>query len=163
MDLYQRYGPALLRKCERMLGNSQDAEDIVQGLFVDLLTKGKTDFDLPYLYRASTNRCLNFIRDKKKRRDLLAQQGDNIKAVSRAITEDRVIDKDVLVKLVRQLDKKSCEILVYRYFDDLTQEEISELTNTSRKTIGKRLKKIKQKVQDLVLTTNGAAPAGGLS
>ena len=53
-----------MRKCERLLQNRQDAEDVVQSLFVDLLRKGRSEAELPYLYRAATNRCLNLIRDR---------------------------------------------------------------------------------------------------
>ncbi len=55
--MYRRYGPALLRKCERILGNKDDAEDVVQTLFVELLKKRIEETTLPYLYRAATNRC----------------------------------------------------------------------------------------------------------
>jgi len=158
MDLYQRYGPALLRKCERLLGNPSDAEDVVHTVFVEILRRKKTDADLHYLYRAATNRCLNLIRDRKKQRSLLA---DQVRVVSpaRTILTDRVIDMDLLYKLLGRLDKKSSQILVYRYVDDLGQEEIASLMNTSRKTVGKRLKKIRQKALDLLPDASGR-PAG---
>jgi RNA polymerase sigma-70 factor (ECF subfamily) len=149
MDLYRRYGPALLRKCERLLGNPSDAEDVVHTVFVEILRRKKTDADLPYLYRAATNRCLNLIRDRKKQRSLLEQQTDVV-TPSRALLSDQVIDMNLLCKLVNDLDKKSSQILIYRYVDDLGQEEIAELMNTSRKTVGKRLKKIRQKALALV-------------
>ena len=66
MDAYQRHGRALLRKAERMLGNRADAQDLVQSLFLDLLQMGESP-DLPYLYRAITNRCLTYIRDTSNR------------------------------------------------------------------------------------------------
>ena len=74
MEAYARYGPALRRKCERMLGSAPDAEDMVQGLFLDLLRRGEAEQELPYLYRAATNRCLNLLRDRKRRQALLQQQ-----------------------------------------------------------------------------------------
>ena len=64
--LYPTVAPALVRSCTRLLGNRADAEDVVQQLFVDLIHRGRTDLDLPYLHRAATNRSLNRIRDHKR-------------------------------------------------------------------------------------------------
>lgn len=146
MDIYQRYGPALLRKCTRMLGSVQDAEDIVQGLFVDLLKKGKTDVDLPYLYRASTNRCLNLIRNSKKRSKLLSAQSKVDAQDYTTRTDEPTANRDLLEKVIAKLDKKSRQILIYRFYDDMTQEEIAQLTGYSRKTIGKKLQMIRTTV-----------------
>ena len=97
VEIYRRYGPALLRKCERRLGNRPDAEDIVQGIFVDL----------PYLYRAATSRCLNRIRDSRRRRELLAQHGEVLISAGPSVPEARAISVDLLAQLVDCLDKKS--------------------------------------------------------
>ena len=72
MELYRRYGPALLRKAERMLQDRDEAKDLVQGLFLDLLQRPRAAADLPYLYRAITNRCLNHLRDRGNQGRLLS-------------------------------------------------------------------------------------------
>ncbi|NVL68035.1 hypothetical protein HWN74_27275, partial [Escherichia coli] len=53
-----------------ILQSRADAQDLVQGLFVDILQKGETP-DFPYLYRAITNRCLSFLRDERNRARIL--------------------------------------------------------------------------------------------
>ncbi len=155
MDIYRRYGPALRRKCERMLGNTDDAEDIVQGLFVDLLKRGQTEESLPYLYRAATNRCLNLIRNRKKRRELLERSTKEQTLPARTLLEDKVVGFELLGLLVAKLDRKSSEILVYRYIDDMTQEEIAEAMSLSRKTVGKRLQKIAREAGKLANKRGG--------
>ena len=45
MELYRRYGPALLRKAERMLQDRDEPKDVVQGLFLDLLQRPETPAD----------------------------------------------------------------------------------------------------------------------
>jgi RNA polymerase sigma factor (sigma-70 family) len=147
----------LLRKCERILRNRDDAEDVVQALFVELLKRKSTNVDLPYLYRACTNRCLNLIRNRKRRRQLLEQEKPNIKLVTIDTADERAIGLQKLALLVKRLDKKSSEILVYRYLDDMTQSEIGQVTGFSRKTIGKRLKKIESEVRKV----NALGPGDG--
>ncbi len=157
MEIYQRYGPALLRKCERMLGNRPDAEDVVQTLFVDLYRKGRTEVDLPYLYRAATTRCLNRIRDSKRRRELLTLHGEVLIAPGPGMPEARTISVDLLAQLVGKLDKKSSEIMVYRYLDQMTGDEIAQLLGVSRRAVTKRLTKIRKALE--ALANNGGGEA----
>jgi RNA polymerase sigma-70 factor (ECF subfamily) len=138
MDAYARYGRALLRKAERILGSREDAQDLVHALFLDLYTKGESP-DLPYLYRAVTNRCLTFLRDEKNRARLLEAHDGALRGPVRTRSDDHVVGVDMLVKLGRELDETTFEILVCRFFDDMTQEEIAEVTGLSRKTVGKKL------------------------
>jgi len=148
MDAYQRHGRALLRKAERMLGNRADAQDLVQSLFVDLLQKGESP-DLPYLYRAITNRCLTYIRDTSNRTRLLESNDDALRGPVRTRCDERVIGMDLLIKLQKVLDERAMEILFYRFFDDMTQDEIAELIGLSRKTIGKIEGEIRAAVAEL--------------
>ena len=147
---YERYGPALLRKAERILRNPDDACDIVQSLFVELHQNDRHHRagDLPYLYRAVTNRCLNLIRDTKRRTELLAQEGST-QPLPSSRTEQRALSIDLLAKLTARLDDKCMEALVCRFVDDMTQDEIAAHLNTSRKTVGKRLAKVRAALEAL--------------
>ena len=126
----------------------------MHALFVDMLERGETASELPYLYRAVTHRCLSFLRDEKNRARLLALHDDAL-LPARVRLDDATLDMDLLVKLVRALDDETAQVLTYRYVDDMTQEEIASLTGLSRKTIGKRLDAIKDAVTRLSAT--GAA------
>ncbi len=148
MDLYQRHGRALLRKAERILQSKADAQDMVHALFVDLLAKGEEP-DLPYLYRAITNRCLGFMRDESNRARLLEAHDDALRGPVRTRCDEHVIGMDMLVKLAAAVDERTLEIVFYRYFDDLTQEEIAVLLGLSRKTIGKKLDDVREIVSSL--------------
>jgi RNA polymerase sigma-70 factor (ECF subfamily) len=146
MDLYSRYGPALVRKARRALGNEADAQDIVQALFLRLLADGKTEVDLPYLYRAVTHNCLTWLRDHQNRARLLARQAPALRA-ERTRCDETALDRDLLLKLLAELGPRQSAVLVYRYFDDCSQEEIAELLDTSRRTIGKDLAQLRELVR----------------
>ena len=149
MDAYVRYGPALLRKARRMLGSAADAEDVVQSVFVEMFQRGRSKVDLPYLFRAVTTRCLNQVRDAGNRRRLLERQEPTLRGDVRTRCDDEVIGTDLMLKLIDRLDEASAEVLVYRYFDDLTQDEIAELQGVSRKTVGARLARVREAVAAL--------------
>ncbi|MBS2025787.1 MAG: sigma-70 family RNA polymerase sigma factor, partial [Deltaproteobacteria bacterium] len=63
--------------------------------------------------------------------------------------DEQALTLDLLTKLVDRLDERSTEILVYRFCDDLTQEEIASLLSVTRKTVYKRLEEIRALVTAL--------------
>lgn len=148
-EAYQRYGPALVRKAERVLRNSDDAMDIVQGLFVDLISRPPKSLDLAYLYSAVTNRCLNLIRNQSKRSRLLESSQDSLRGPERTCLGDTVLTLDLLTHLLAALDARSAEIVVYHYLDDLNQEEVAQQMRISRRAVVKRLTKIRSVAQSI--------------
>ncbi|MDB4958283.1 MAG: polymerase sigma-54 factor RpoN [Myxococcales bacterium] len=143
---YRAYGPALVRKAERILRSREDATDIVHTLFVDLLPRWNRDVDLPYLYRAITNRCLNALRDRGTRARLLEREQLSAAPVGRVRLDDTVVGIRLIAALTEKLDPSHLEVLVARFVDDMTQEEIAEHLGISRKTVGKRLDRIREEV-----------------
>ncbi len=146
---YRAYGPALVRKAERILRSREDATDVVHALFVDLIPKWNRDVDLPYLYRAITNRCLNVVRDRGTRARLLEREQATAAPVGRVRLEDQVVGVGLIAALAERLDEGHLQVLVCRFVDDMTQEEIAEHLKLSRKTIGKRLDRIREEVISL--------------
>jgi RNA polymerase sigma-70 factor, ECF subfamily len=161
LEAYTRYGPAMLRKAERVLQNSADAGDVVQGLFADLVERGVERVELAYLYRAVTNRCLNLIRDRRNRERLLERQEAALRGPARVRCDDRVIGLDLLLRLSGQLDARHMEVLIGRYVDDLSLEEIADLCGISRKTVGRRLQHIRDRVAALAETERRASGGAG--
>ncbi len=143
---YRAYGPALVRKAERILRSREDAVDLVHALFVDLIPRWSTAVDLPYLYRAITNRCLNAVRDRGTRARLLEREPVAAAPVGRITLEDEVVGLRLIAALADRLDEGHLEVLVCRFVDDMTQDEIAEHLSLSRKTIGKRLDRIRDEV-----------------
>jgi RNA polymerase sigma-70 factor, ECF subfamily len=149
MELYRRYGPALLRKAERMLQDRAEAQDLVQGLFLDLIQRPGQVTDLPYLYRAITNRCLNHLRDRRNQGRLLSEHDQALQDLPRAHVDEIVLGRRLLASLAHRLDAQAWEILVCHFIDDMTQEEIARLLGTSRKTIVRRLKRVRDEARRL--------------
>ena len=142
-----------MRKAERILRSRDDATDVVHALFVDLIQRRVGAIDLPYLYRAVTNRCLNLLRDQANRDRLLAANPTPVAPAARVRCDEVVIGGELLVKLLARLDDGQKEVLIARYVDDLTQDEIAEHLGVSRKTVGKRLAAIRVVVGELAGTT----------
>ena len=140
--LYRKHGPAVYRRCLALLGNADEAQDALQEVFLRALTHGQ-DFrgeasPTTWLYRITTNHCLNRLRGRKP---LTVVQPEHLTSgPSAGQTEAR----QVLDALVRRLDEDSARIAVYHFLDNMPQEEIEEVMGISRRTIGKKLQKIRE-------------------
>jgi RNA polymerase sigma-70 factor, ECF subfamily len=152
--LYPQAAPALVRKCTRMLGNRADAEDVVQQLFVDLIRRGVADVELPYLYRAATNRCLNRMRDHKRRTALVEQHGEGTLWFEAPRIDDRVVGQDLLLQLVDRLDERAAEVFALHFLDGMDQGEVARLIGTSRRTVVKHVARIREALEDVAQRTD---------
>lgn len=158
MDAYRRYAPALVRKAQRILQNPEDATDVVQGLFLDLIERSEHPMDLPYLYKAVTNRCLSLLRDRTTRARILEREVSQLRGPVRVACDDRVVSLQLFTRLIDELDEAHAQTLVFRYFDEMALEEIAEVMQVSRKTIGNRLTRIREALALLGDDSRGSAP-----
>jgi RNA polymerase sigma-70 factor (ECF subfamily) len=132
-----------------MLRSREDAVDIVHALFADLIPTWTSDVDLPYLYKAVTNRCLNLVRDRGTRARLLEREASAAAPIGRVRLDEEVVGVGLLAALAETLDEPHLQVLVCRFIDDMTQDEIASQLGVSRKTIGKRLDRIREAVTAL--------------
>src|SRR3954447_9405479 len=63
----ERFRPELHLHCYRMLGSVHDADDLVQETLLAAWRAEPPDNPRAWLYTIATNRCLNAIRDAKRR------------------------------------------------------------------------------------------------
>ena len=132
-----------------MLRSREDAVDVVHALFADLIPTWTAAVDLPYLYRAVTNRCINLVRDRATRARLLEREPTAAAPIGRVRLDDEVVGLGLVAALTQQLDDAHLQVLVCRFLDDMTQDEIAAHLGVSRKTVGKRLDRIRHTVTAL--------------
>lgn len=136
--LYLRHSRAVYRRARQLLGDAHAAEDVAQEVFIRVL-RGGGEVPLEpsaaaWLYRITTNLCLNRLRDGGRQGALLAQQLSAAAEV-RPISEDRA----TVLSILRNLPEAVQDIAVYFFVDELTYDEIARLTGLSRRTVGNRL------------------------
>jgi RNA polymerase sigma-70 factor (ECF subfamily) len=139
--LYAQCGAAVERRCRAILGDQEEARDMVQEVFLRAVTHAgefrREASPFTWLYRISTNLCLNRVRDRKDQQPIEALAEA---LVAHAASPERsVIDRQRAERILKGMDEDTLRIVVYRYLDGMTQEEIAEVTGWSRKTLGKKL------------------------
>jgi RNA polymerase sigma-70 factor (ECF subfamily) len=139
---FERYGPMVLRRARAILGNDEEARDVMQDVFIKILTGGmKSEGPVSaWLARVTTNACINRIRDKNRRSELLRQNfipGER----STAGLEDRVIVRNLLA----EVDDQVARAAVCVHLDGMTQEETAAQLGVSLRTVANLLNRFKQR------------------
>jgi len=154
---YQRFGPPLTRRAFVILGDYGRAEDAVQETFITLIVeikRGRMDVNqlsMAWLIRVTTNLCLNIKR--KLKRVVLTEQFDLL-----CTREKRDLTlMHSLNQWLGEMPAQLRDITVYRYIDEMTVDEIGDMTQISRRTIHRRLERIQKwfhrRVPDLALSS----------
>lgn len=73
----------------------------------------------------------------------------------RTTFDDVVVGLDVLARLLDRVDEPTSELLVMHFWDDMSQGEIAELTGVSRKTIVRRMARLREEL-DRILEPEGS-------
>lgn len=140
--MYRRYGPMVLRRARSLLRDESAANDALQEVFLRAL-RSSSDFrgdasPVTWLYRITTNHCLNQIRDTARRVELMSENPP-APAETHPVEEARL----TVQQLLRQLPDQLREVSIYYYIDEMKQEEIAALLGISRRTVGNRLDSIR--------------------
>jgi RNA polymerase sigma factor (sigma-70 family) len=133
--IVDRYQGRLLGFCRQMLGSTEDAEDVLQEVFVNAyraMLADEREINLrPWLYRIARNRCLNHLR--KPTAD--AQESmDMVPAVEAASTAERVHNREEfrqIISDVNKLPETQRSALLLREMDALSYEEIAAAMDTT--------------------------------
>jgi RNA polymerase sigma factor (sigma-70 family) len=134
VEMYQKRVYGIIRK---MLIIHEDADDVTQNTFIKAFRNiesfhGNSTL-FTWLYRIATNESLNFL-EKKKRRFFFPIE-DHMEAMSGYLDQSGLISgEDIEIKLQKALLKlpdKQRLVFNMRYFDDLSYEQISQITQTS--------------------------------
>jgi RNA polymerase sigma-70 factor (sigma-E family) len=136
-DLYQAQALALIRVAKLLLRDQASAEDVVQDAFLGLYQAlpRLTDHDqiLPYLRAAVINGSRSVLR--AQRRALLRKVHHEPPASSAESAAMIGEDRQAVLAAVTRLPRRAREVLVLRYYLDLSDQEIAAALGVSRGTV----------------------------
>lgn len=145
--LVERYQRVLFSVALRLLRNYDDAKDATQNTFIRAY-EHLDSFDperrfFSWIYRIAVNESLNFRRSRRPQQVVegtLEVQGGQAEAVE--ARERSALLEQALSKLTDEYR----EVVVLRYFGDLSYEEISEALGVPEKTVKSRLFSARQRL-----------------
>lgn len=135
--IVKAYSERLYRHVRRLVCSHEDADDLIQEIFIKVwaaLPSFRAEAQLfTWLYRIATNETLNFLAKQKVRSALRFHS--LTKEMERKIDEDPYFNGDeiqrALSKAIQTLPQKQQAVFQMRYFEELSYENISEITGTS--------------------------------
>jgi len=128
-QLFQEHHGLVYRAAYRITGNAQDAEDVLQTLFLRLLHRGRP-LDLNanpkgYLHRGAVNVALDIVR--ARRRTLSSE--DSPAETPGSPATGRI--QEMVAQALSELSPKLAEMFVLKHVEGYENSEIAELIGTS--------------------------------
>jgi RNA polymerase sigma factor (sigma-70 family) len=152
-DLFQEHYRLIYRTAYSVTGSRQDAEDVLQTVFVKLLRRGcPPDFERNpqgYFYRAAVNLALNTVRTRKRQQWVGGVEGLLAPVPAESSPDDGL--QLSLLDAIAQLKPRAVEILILRYEHDHSDAEIAKMLGTSRGTIAVTLYRTRARLKKLLL------------
>lgn len=161
----------------RMVGNEEDARDMAQESFIRAFSsltgfRGDSKFSV-WLYRLTSNICIDFLRSRAKKRTVSMtwtdDEGDDAGELEipdeRFSPEEQFDRTSIRESVQRGLDSLSPqyrEILVLREINGLSYEEIGRVLGIEEGTVKSRIFRARKKLCDFLLR-EGNIPEFGAS
>jgi RNA polymerase sigma-70 factor (ECF subfamily) len=149
--LCRRYAPMVMRRCRKLLRNEDEAMDVCQDVFVQLLRHRErlhARYPSSLLYRIATNLCLNRLRDSGRRPFTAADE-----LLMRVAAHDdhgaQAQARSILDRLFVRHPESSRTMAVLHYLDGLTLEEVAAEVGMSISGVRKRLRELRTSLKAL--------------
>jgi RNA polymerase sigma-70 factor (ECF subfamily) len=154
--IIKKYQEKLYWHIRRMVVNHDDANDVLQNVFIRVwngLGNFREDSQLyTWLYRIGTNESLTFLEGQKKR--AAVSFSDVETGLSNKVKADNHFDANKLEwKLqlaIQQLPEKQKLVFSLRYYDEMPYEEMSRVLETSEGALKASYHHAVKKIEDYI-------------
>jgi RNA polymerase sigma-70 factor, ECF subfamily len=139
--LFEQYKNLVYKTAYLMLGESAEAEDALQEIFVQVY-KSLSGFDpgkaafTTWLYRITFNYCLNH---RRKKRPFTLPLEDISPALKSGFLDTQLAEEETLQQAIGKLTDKQRAVVILRYFWDLPYAEIAQILDVPLGTIKSRI------------------------
>lgn len=136
---YRLYGEMLYKIAFLYFGNSYDAEDALQEVFIKLLYSSPSfrdsEHEKAWLIRVTQNKCIDMLKASERK----SKCSDEIEISDSAKTENDT-HIDILKQVAALPDKYKSAVILYYYYD-YSVEKISQTLKIGKSAVKMRLKR----------------------
>lgn len=155
--IIKKYQEKLYWHIRRMVINHEDANDVLQNVFIrvwNALANFREDAQLyTWLYRIATNECLTFLDQQKKKATISMNEVET--GLSNKIIADKHFDANriewKLQLAIQHLPDKQRIVFNLRYYDEMPYEEMSRVLETSEGALKASYHHAVKKVEEFLL------------
>lgn len=161
--LFREHYDMVFRTAYRITGSSDDAEDVLQTVFLRLARRER-GLDLSpspggYLHRAAVNAALDVVRSRTRERAVTIDEAEALGRLLGDASPETLHQRrelhDIIRNSVSKLNPKAAEIFVLRYLEGYDNDEIAELFGTSRMVVAVLLHRARVRVRKDLSTILG--------
>ena len=145
-ELYERHYEAVFRAAMRVTGNPADAEDVLQTVFLRVLSQGEaTEADrrpAAYFRRAAVNASVDLLRRR-------ASHGETVydDQAPRDGVEPPLLLKERLRRAIAAIDSEDATLFLLRHVEGLSNEELAGMFQLEKNNVAVRLHRIRRRLQ----------------
>jgi RNA polymerase sigma factor (sigma-70 family) len=110
---------------------------------------------LGWIYRISTNYCLNQLRDRAHQAEPTAPA--ELPAAATEHPEEALLERDLAMRLVARTPERLRAAVLLYYVDGLEQEQVAKTLGVSRRTVINRLQEFAERSRKFGLREGGAS------
>ena len=136
--LARRYQERIYWHARRMLGDHDDAHEIVQQVLLVMHSKLNTfSFNsalYTWIYKITATRCLNLLKKKKLQRIFTFSSDDVVENFGYENIIENIEAKERFIRMEKYLNSlpvKQRQVFIMRNYDEFSYEEISNITGKS--------------------------------
>ncbi len=153
--LVRKYQNKIYWYARRMLGNHSDADEVTQEVLITLYEKLNTfKFESSlstWIYKITNSKTLNLIRKQKVREFMSLDKIFNKSTSDDIINDFENAEKlELLEKALKQIPPKQREVFVLRHFEELSYNEIAEITGKAVGTLKANYFHALKKITELI-------------
>lgn len=148
---YEAHYLPLVRLARQFVDDLESAEEVVQDVYVRLHARRRETGDLgyPYLRAAVLNQCRSHLRHRAVvRRHRLAEPSPEVQPAPDLATG--VANQDQIRAAIARLPRRQGEVVVLRYFEDLSVKEIAAALGISGNATSAALNRARATISEYV-------------
>ncbi|HKW03376.1 MAG TPA: sigma-70 family RNA polymerase sigma factor [Vicinamibacterales bacterium] len=146
-ELYDRHYETVFRTALRVTGNPADAEDVLQTVFLRVLSgaepEGAAGRPAAYFRRAAVNAAVDLLR----RRAVHAATTYDDQAAHAAV-EPTLLLKQRLRRAIANLDPDDASLFLLRFVEGLSNQELADMFQLEKNNVAVRLHRIRLRLQE---------------
>ena len=151
-ELYELYATDVLRMCYFYLADRGKAEDVVQDVFVRLMTTNpplQPGKEKSWLLKVAMNRCRDLWRGAWLKRVVLG--GPAFELIPAPDEYSRIGDKQEMMNAINKLQPMFKEVILLHYYQGFGISDIAEMMELPEGTISSRLSRARKKLEEVIL------------
>ncbi len=151
-QLYELFATDVLRMCYFYLADRQKAEDVVQDVFVRLMTTNPTlqpGKEKAWLLKVAMNRCRDLWRGAWLKRVVLGSPAFELVPAPDEFSQ--IGDRQEMMNAINKLPAMFKEVILLHYYQGYGISDIAEMMELPEGTISSRLSRARKKLEEVLL------------